>query len=91
MKAIRNTTQGPLRVALGGGKVLHLGPGQTGQIADEAVERRGVKRLITTGAIALAGGDGKTGEFSESQGAPHESSHGHTHGSKVFPSGNRGG
>jgi hypothetical protein len=91
MKAIRNTTQEPLRVSLGGGSVLHLGPGQTGQIADEAVELRGVKRLITSGAIALAGKDGKPGEFAEDRGAPHESSHGHTHGNKVFPSGNRGG
>ena len=91
MKTIHNQTQKPLRVSLGGGSVLHLGPGQTGQIADEAVESKGVKRLIASGEIALEGGDGRSGEFGDGQGAPREFAHGHIHGNKVFPSGNRGG
>jgi len=91
MKAIHNTTQEPLRVSLGGGKVLHLGPGQTGHVADDALQSRGLRRLIESGAIALAGEEGRPGEFSDSQGLPREFAHGHVHGSKVFPSGNRGG
>ena len=91
MKAIRNTTQEPLRVPLGGGRVLHLGPGQTGQIADEALKSRGVRRLIDAGAVTVAGGEERPGEFAGDQGAPREFSQGHVHPTKIFPSGNRGG
>jgi len=91
MKAIHNKTQEPLRVSLGGGRVLHLGPGQTGQIGDDPQQSRGVRRLIDSGAIAVEGEEGRPGEFAEGQGLPREFAHGHVHGNKVFPSGNRGG
>ena len=91
MKAIRNTTPSPLRVPLGRGRVLHLGPGQTGRIADEAVTTRGVRRLIESGAVTVFGDGGHPGEFEEGRGLPREFAHGHVHGNKVFPSGNRGG
>ena len=91
MKAIHNKTLEPLRVSLGGGKVLHLGPGQRGHIADDALNSRGVRRLVDSGAISVEGEEGRAGEFGESQGLPREFAHGHVHGSKVFPSGNRGG
>ena len=91
MKTIHNTTQAPLRVSLGLGKVLHLGPGQAGQIADDALQSRGVRKLIDSGEIAVMGAEGRAGAFDEAQGSPRESAHGHAHGGKVFPSGNRGG
>ena len=91
MKAIRNTTLEPLRVPLGGGKVLHLGPGQTGHVADDALQSPAVRRLIESGAVAPAGEEGHPGEFAEGQELPREFAHGHVHGNKVFPSGNRGG
>jgi len=91
MKAIHNQTQSPLRVPLGRGRVLHLGPGQTGQIADDAVTARGVRRLIESGAITVGGEGGRPEEFEEGRGLPRESARGHVHGNKVFPSGNRGG
>ena len=91
MKAIHNKTLAPLRVSLGGGKVLHLGPGQKGHVADDALQAGGVRRLIVTGAIAVEGDEGRPGEFSDDRGLPREFAHGHVHGSKVFPSGNRGG
>jgi hypothetical protein len=91
MKAIHNKTMEPLRVPLGGGKVLHLGPGQRGHIADDAVHSRGVRRLIESGAVDVEGEDAHPGEFPEGHGAPREFAHGHVHGNKVFPSGNRGG
>ena len=89
MKTIHNKTQEPLRVALGGGRVLHLGPGQTGQIADDALESKAVKRLIASGAVTVDGSPGRPGEFGEDHGAPREKSHGHAHAGKVFPSGDR--
>ncbi len=91
MKAIHNKTKEPLRVSLGGGKVLHLGPGQRGHIADDAAQSRGVRRLIESGAVTVEGEDARPGEFGDGQGPPRESPHGHVHGGKVFPSGNRGG
>jgi hypothetical protein len=89
MKTVRNQTQAPLRVPLGGGRVLHLGPGQTGQIADDALEGKGVKRLLESGAIAVGGASGRPGDFGDDHGTPRERAHGHTHANKVFPSGDR--
>ena len=91
MKSIHNKTLEPLRVPLRGGKVLHLGPGQRGHIADDAVQSPGLRRLIDSGAIVVEGEDSRPGEFSESQGPPREIADGHGHGNKIFPSGNRGG
>jgi hypothetical protein len=91
MKAIHNKTLEPLRVPLGGEKVLHLGPGQRGHVADDALHSRGLRRLIESGAISVEGEEGRPGEFGENQSLPREFAHGHVHGNKVFPSGNRGG
>jgi hypothetical protein len=91
MKAIHNKTLEPLRVPLGGGKLLHLGPGQRGHVQDDALEIAGVRRLIESGAIAVEGEEGRPGEFGGETGPPREDPHGHVHGNKVFPSGNRGG
>jgi hypothetical protein len=91
MKAIHNKTMEPLRVPLGGGKVLHLGPGQKGHIADDAAQSRGVRRLIEAGSVEVEGEDAHHAEHADGRGAPREFAHGHQHGNKVFPSGNRGG
>jgi hypothetical protein len=91
MKAIRNTTPAPLRVPLRSGKFLHLGPGQSGHIADEALRAPAVARLVESGVLEVAGEEGRPPEFSEAGRLPREFAHGHTHATKVFPSGNRGG
>ena len=46
MTTVRNKTRKPLRVPLPGGKVLHLGPGKSGQVADDAVDRPAFKKLV---------------------------------------------
>jgi hypothetical protein len=65
MKTIVNKTAMPLRVPLPGGKVLHLGPTKSGQVADTAVEHPALRKLIEAGKIQVqgegsdgAGGDG---------------------------------
>ena len=59
MKIIRNTTLAPIRVPLGAGKVLHLGPGKTGEVADSSAERPAFVKLLDAGTIQLVGdGDG---------------------------------
>lgn len=55
MKTIRNKTQQPLRVPLPGGKTLHLGPRKDGQIADNAAEHAGLRRLVEAGSIEILG------------------------------------
>ncbi len=92
MKSIHNNTQEPLRISLGGGKVLHLNPGQTGQIADDATDSPSVKKLLKSKKIVLEGGDAHADSGGHEHGAPRELAHGHAHSTnKVFPSGNRGG
>ena len=55
MQTIRNTSRGPVKVRLPGGKVLFLSPGKTGEIADKALEHPGVKQLVEDGAIEVLG------------------------------------
>jgi len=43
---IRNKTPSALRVPLPGGKKLHLGPGQTGQVSPKAVDHPGLVALV---------------------------------------------
>jgi hypothetical protein len=54
---ISNKTQKPLSVPLPRGKVLHLGPGRSGQIASNDVEHPRVKALIDSGALEVVTDD----------------------------------
>ena len=67
MKSIRNKTRRPLKVHLSQGKVLHLGPGKDGQISTQDMERRGVERLISEGAIEVVGEGGGYGAGAEAE------------------------
>jgi hypothetical protein len=91
MKVIRNTTHAPLRVPLGGGRVLHLGPGQSGSVADDAPLLPAMARMIKARKLELVGGEEAPVEGVAAGGAPRESAHGHGHPAHVFPKGNRGG
>ena len=53
MKVIQNKTNRPIKIALAGGKFLHLGPLKIGQIADNAAERPAIKKLREAGAIEI--------------------------------------
>jgi hypothetical protein len=78
-------------VPLPGGKTLHLGPGKTGQISDQAADGKAVQRLIEQGTIELLGeSDRGAGEGSGSSAAqPHESTHGHSRPTGVSRRGDR--
>lgn len=91
MKVIRNTTHAPLRVPLGGGRFLHLGPGQTGSVADHAPQAPAMARMIKAGDLELVGGGDESVETGAAGRAPREIAHGHGHPTRIFPRGNRGG
>ncbi len=77
MKTILNKTRKPIKVPLAGGKVLHLGPSKTGQIADRASAAPGVKRLVDAGEIEIVG-EGATPAAAGEEGAVgHEATQGH--------------
>ena len=90
MKIIRNQTQRPLRVPLPHGKVLHLGPKRTGEIADH-LDHPPLKKLIDAGEIEVVG-DGRHDERGPQGGASgggHASTHGHSPTKIIHPSGDR--
>ena len=91
MKVIRNKTNLPLRVPLGVGKVLHLGPRQTGNVADDAPQSDAIRRLIKSKKIEVVGAEDDSPETVAAGSAPREVSHGHTHATRIVPRGNRGG
>jgi len=53
MKTIRNCTSQPLKIALPRGKVLHLGPKNSGTVHPEALERPATKRLLESGDLEI--------------------------------------
>ena len=91
MKVIRNMTRTPLRVPLGAGRVLHLGPGQTGSVADDAPNAPALARMIKGRKLELVETEEAAVGTVAAAGALRESAHGHGHPSRVFPKGNRGG
>lgn len=59
MAAVSNKTQKPLSVPLPGGRILHLGPGRTGQIAARAVENPQLQKLVEEGLIEVVSEDNR--------------------------------
>ena len=90
MKIIRNKTQRPVKVALGHGKILYLGPGKTAQITAQATKAPAVRDLIKAGTIEVVGeGSGGTAASPEKGTSVKESTHGHPQPTVVTPKGNR--
>lgn len=50
---VRNETTGPLRIPLGRGKVLHLGPGKSGHVLAPATERPAFIKMVERGEISV--------------------------------------
>jgi len=53
MSRITNKTRSPLRIALPGGKTLHLGPGKSGQISSKDAADGAIRKRIDAGEIAV--------------------------------------
>jgi hypothetical protein len=77
MKVVRNKTRKPIRVPLGGGKVLHLGPGKTGEVSPQATERPAFRRLVQQGEIELVDEGDVTGSRSGETQRVREATQGH--------------
>jgi hypothetical protein len=89
MKTIVNRTRRPLKIQLVGSKVLHLGPGKTGQVADQATERDSFQKLVASGDIEVLGEGEAATQQAGSSAVPNESTHGHQPTTVVHPKGNR--
>ena len=89
MRTIVNRTRRPLKIQLHGGKVLHLGPGKTGQVSDPTVERDSFRKLVDAGDIELLGEGETTSQQAGSSAVPGGSTHGHQPTTGVRPKGNR--
>ncbi|HVS13827.1 MAG TPA: hypothetical protein VMV46_07875 [Thermoanaerobaculia bacterium] len=55
MKTIRNASRRPQSVPLPRGRKLYLGPGQTGEIAHEAVDHPPLAALVDSGDLEIVG------------------------------------
>ena len=72
-----NKTRMPLKIPLPRGKSLHLGPGRTGQLRDDAAAHPGIKKLVEAGSIEIFdGGKTDTGGATGTASAPHTVSRG---------------
>jgi hypothetical protein len=89
VKVVSNKTNRPIKISLPGGKLLHLGPFKTGQIADNAAERPAVKKLLESGEIEILGEGEHPQESTDSGGAPHESRRGHPQNTSLRSKGDR--
>lgn len=77
MKTVRNKTHQPIKVPLPQGKILHLGPHQTGQISHKAVDHEPLQRLVKQGSIEIQGDGPNAEEIHEHTKGPQPETHGH--------------
>ena len=89
MKIVSNKTNRPLKIPLGGGKFLRLGPLKTGQIADNAAERPAIKKLLEAGEIEILGEGEHPQGGADSGAAPHVERRGHRQNSSLRSKGDR--
>ena len=85
MPTILNKTNRPLRVNLPQGKTLHLGPRMEGQIAPQALDSAGVKKLVDAGELEVLGNDVLADSGNRDTGHAATDTHGH-HPNTTVPS-----
>jgi hypothetical protein len=76
MKLLRNKSTRPIQVSLPRGKVLHLGPGRCGSIADRDADCPGVLQAVESGDVEISG-EGAVAQGGAEHGSVHASTHGH--------------
>ncbi len=76
MKTVTNKTRTPLKIPLPRGKSLHLGPGKTGQLRDDAAAHPGIKKLVEAGSIEIFDGGKTDAGATGTAAAPHTASRG---------------
>lgn len=89
MKTVRNTTRSPLVVPLPGGRKLHLGPGQSGDISPRAAEHPPLAALVTSGDLSIADVDPRTPGARRAGRSLHGPAAGHRPGTKATRRGDR--
>lgn len=89
MPSIRNKTRRPLNVPLPGGKKLFIGPGNTADVAANAVDGARFKALVEAGDIEVLSEESRSsgGAASSKPGRP--GLLGHTSGGSMRRSGDR--
>ena len=60
MKTIINKTQRPLKIPLGQGRVLRLGPLKEGQIGTKDADRESLQKLVASGDVEVYDDGGRS-------------------------------
>lgn len=89
IRTVVNKTRRPIKISLPRGKILHLGPGGSGQVHDDALERPSVAKLIEAGEIEVLGEGASSAAGERASPRLNESTHGHPPPKVVKPKGNR--
>ncbi len=88
MKTIQNKANRPIRVPLPRGKVLHLGPRESGQVHPDTLERPAVKKMLEAGELEVVDDEeARTGGTGAKSGNP--STQGHPSGARMHRKGDR--
>jgi len=77
MRTIVNKTNRPLKIHLPQGRVLHLGPRKEGQIAPQALESAGIKKLVEARELEVLDDGTQSGSAGRDSGKSAADTHGH--------------
>ncbi len=86
---VTNKTKLPVKVKLPGGKILRLGPGNTGQITPKAAAHPPVQKLVEEGVLEISDGDGGSSKNEQNSGGGTKTSGGFSGGGNIRRTGNR--
>lgn len=89
MATITNKTDQPLTLPLSGGKTLHLGPGQTSEVAERALKSPKVQSLIEAGEVEATGKSARAKQGLSNSPQERNSMRSHNTGGRIRRSGDR--